>query len=141
MQFTNNIDALMKALDRAARDACDETAASIAEDARGNCPRDSGALAASIYVAHEDGTSTYGEATGQASALNPKTEFEPELKLDDASAEGVHQAAVEVAANYANIIHEGYGARAGRPFLEEAVNNGKGDFEKRLSEMIDRLPK
>ncbi len=140
MNFQNNIEAFLRELDEGARRVCNETAEAIAVEAKALAPYGSGTLAASIYPVPEGEASGYGAAVGEARSKTPKVQLEPEIKLEK-GAPGEHRAAIGVAVDYANIVHEGYGNRPGEPFLEDAVNRNKDGFEKRLDDMADKIRK
>ncbi len=102
-----------------------QAAESVASEASHAAPIDTGALSASIYATGPNGR-TYEKAKGAMLSNNPTAPIEPELVLDDFSGEQVFVAAVDNAAEYADLIHDGFHQAstgrhvAGRPFLTGA---------------------
>jgi hypothetical protein len=76
---------------------------------------------------------------------NPTAPIEPDLVLDDFSGEQVFVAAVDSAAEYADLIHDGFyqvSTRrhvAGRPFLANALRAEQDRFNGRISALLKQL--
>lgn len=151
----NDIDRWKAGLKRAAREAVDEVAVAIRDDAKGNAPVDTGALRASIHVSRP-GRSDYGLAVSEAMALGGAKRFGPQFDSDvwgpRITPEGAIQgsdlhaiAKVAVPLNYAQFVEHGYfNARAnrympGQPFLREAEDGNRLMLEKVLAGKIGRV--
>jgi len=121
-----------------------DTTRAVAADAAQLAPVDTGALEASLYATGPQG-SGYGAAVGAMKARNANVPAEPELRLDDYDGDGVIIGAVDSAAPYADLIHDGhFNVRAnrhiaGRPFLANAMQGQKDGFESRQANALRKL--
>lgn len=141
IRFEDNLDEIIVALDDGARDCVNQTVIAIVDTATPNAPRAKGALQAGIYAVleGEDNTSAYNEAARAVQSANSKAEVEPPFPLDNYTADGMHQAVADSITSYGPLIHNGYGNRAGRPFLEDAGNAHKSTFQANLDDIGDKL--
>lgn len=138
-QLEDSFDAILDIIDEGAENAAFDTAEVIAADAQAQAPVLHGALRAGIYAAKAGDTSAYEGAAGEVHKANPRAGVMPGAGLEDFSGEGVHSAVAESIVDYSPLIHNGYGNRSGRPFLENAFDNNEGTFQDNLNGIADDL--
>ena len=139
IQFKSNLPAIFAVMRQAGRETVNETAVAIAADAKANAPKDTSAMANTVVALLEgrNNSAAQSAAEGKASAVRPDISFNSGLELLDGSKEGIHRSAVEVLADYAPLIHNGFGGRAARPFLEEAGEGQRDEAQQRLGKKLN----
>lgn len=106
------------------------TARDIRDAAVVNCPKQSGALAASGYVI-AGRYNDYDRRVAVAISLNPKMiVMQPELP------DAPNQAVVAFAAGYAGYVHDGTTRNAANPFLTRAIDLIEPIFFAAVSEVL-----
>lgn len=140
-KYTSSAKATKAALLKASACATRDTARAIARSAATRAVRDTGALAASLYVSDATPGNTggsqsgYGAAVSAATSANSRAGIEPEVP-QSAAPDGVMKCAVASAVDYAEEIEKGGysagGYRAPKPFLEPAAAEERPGFESRL---------
>lgn len=137
---TNRIPQVIAHIVAATNDAVQDTAVAIQNMASQLAPRDTGALAASIYVSSST-ESDYDTRVATASALNrdmiPLEEVAPEFVIPLAGTNTGNVAVVGAAAHYGIFNEEGTVHMAPRPFMRPATEGASDDFQSRMSQVAN----
>lgn len=138
---SNNIGALITRIGEHARAAVDQTATNLRDNASVRAPRDTGSLAASIYV--NNGTeSDYLQRAATAESLNRDVvileEIDPEFVISlGGSADAAYASVVGVAAGHGIFQELGTRFQPPQSFLFSAVEVARDEFESLMSHVAD----
>lgn len=139
---SNTIAAIVKALPKNMAGVVDETAYAIRDLASALAPRDTGALAQSIYVSTPRG-SDYNERASAASSLNSEANI-----LAEAASEFILSLTGEDNPTYTDVVgvsvdygvYQEFGTRhmGAQSFMTPAAENERGRFVSRMSDIAGR---
>jgi hypothetical protein len=135
LQFTDNLDSFLEAMEQGVARAVDKTTCAIVDTAQELAREDTTSMRESIHAVTEL-RNDREEAVEKAQRVNPQINITPPISLD--IEEGLHQGIVDVAAEHSVYIHNGFQNFPGDPFLEEAGFEHKDDLKKNvLDELRD----
>jgi len=133
----NNVPQLIKFIQEQTRTAVDETAFDIQTDAAQMAPRDTGSLAASIYINNGD-ESDYTQRVAVAESLNRDVvileRIDPEFVISlSGGPDASYGSVVGVAAAHGIFQELGTRFQPPQPFMIGAAEVARDDFEARMS--------
>lgn len=138
---TSRLVGLYGRMTQRAKDAVTESATEMRDLASQLAPRDTGSLAASIYVATPD-ASDYSERASSAASLNPQANIVPEITSDQVISLGGPGGKGYIAVVGISVEHGVYnelGTRymAARPFMLPAAEPERDRFIQTMSHVAD----
>lgn len=137
---TAALRALIEALPGRGREAVVETAQAIRERAVQIAARDTGSMAASVYV-NDGEDSDYFQRVGQALSLNRGVQIVPEVNPEFVMAlsggDTTNAAVVGVAAGHGIHVELGTRFMAAQPFMTPAVEPERDLFIQRMTQVAD----
>lgn len=134
---------VMLAVERNMRQAVDDTAHDIQTTASQRAPRDTGSLAASIYVNNGE-ESDYVERTADAQARNKEVvileEVDPEFAISlSGGTDASYVSVVGVAAGHGIFQEFGTRFQPPQPFMFGAIEVARDEFTTRMSHVADTV--
>lgn len=138
---TFRLVALMRRLPVRSRQAVDDTSNSIRDMARQLAPRDTGSLAASLYVSNGE-TSDYSQCAAAARGLNHNAVIEQEVRPEFVlslfgSTSNAFVALVASAVGHAVFQEHGTRFQSAQPFLTPAIEAHRDPFVQAMSHVAD----
>ena len=137
---TDRLDELIRVLPGRMKAAVDETGFAIRDRAEQIAPRDTGSLAASLYVTNGEDTD-YWLRTGQAAAVNDDAVILEEIRPDSVislsgGGEG-YMVVVGAAVEHGEPVEFGTRFMAAQPFMTPSVEPERDEFITRMSDIAD----
>lgn len=136
----NRIPQVIAQISERTKVAVDDTARDIQQRASSVAPRDTGSLAASIYVNNGD-QSDYPQRTGDAQARNRNVvileEIDPEFVIPLLAGNASYSTVVGVAAGHGVFQELGTRFQPPQPFLIGSAEATSDDFMTRMSHVAD----